>query len=169
MTRKRSVYAEPIGFLSSRGPASPYQVPPPAPYPPFARPHFIPNQTPFVHQGGMFPSIPPGIPPATQPVKPGIGGLLQNLLSGKSSVDIQSIMSNAQKIIGVVNQLGTVVRNMSPMLEVLKGLSEPDPLDDIKQQSSTVKRKRVRRTRYSRRKRAKARSPRKIRKRRSTS
>lgn len=166
MNRNRPIHAQPIGFLSGRAPNTPVQVPTagPGPYPPYAGPNYLPNNFPILpHHGGMFP---PGIPQAPQPSHPGLGGILQNLFGGKGSFDLPSIITNAQKVIGVVNQLGTAVRNMSPMIELLKGLSEPDPLDGIEKEKYPAKRRRVKR-RPARRKVTRAR--RKRRKRRSVS
>lgn len=167
MIRKRPVYAKPIGFLSGRSPNAPLYAPPQEPYPPYPGPDYMPNNYPILpHHGPMFP---PGIPQVTQPIpprNPGFGGFLQHLLGGKGAMDLPSIIANAQKVIGVINQLGSAVRTMSPMLELLKGLSEPDLLEQIEQEKMPTKRKRVK-SRPSRRRTI--RSSRKRRKRRRAS
>lgn len=133
MTRKKQVYAQPIGFLTRKEPYSPYQAPSSYPYSPGSRPPFMPSQPFNPYTGGSMPT--PNPAPAN-PGTSGIGGLLQNLLKGQGSLDVASMMSNAQKMIGVVNQIGTVVRNMSPMLEMLKGFNDSGTLSESDDHSS---------------------------------
>lgn len=135
MRRRLYPSAQPIGFLTRRGPVPPYQYPayPQAPY-------YSPHQPFFPHSNGTIP--PTFSSPPTQPQPPGIGGVLQNLFKGKGSFDINSVMTNAQKVIGVVNQLGSVVRNMSPMLEMIKGLSDDSPLIETDEHEHIRKRRR---------------------------
>jgi hypothetical protein len=116
MPKGRKHVAQPIGFFTGQAPRPPYQqspyMRPPAPY--------MNQQNPFSPNGGVpFPpqQTPPSAPPS------GLGGFLQGLSEGKGVGDIQGMLSNAQKMIGAFNQASDVFKQVSPMLQMLKGLN----------------------------------------------
>lgn len=142
---KRNVKAQQIGFLMPRPQAQSTM----APY--TQQPSYGPQMGlgPTTQGGNPFSAYgaPPSPPPVQSPpptsggglggglsslfggansggaTSGGIQGMLQGLMSGSSSLDLASIITNAQKVIGVVNQMGTVVQNLGPMLHVLQSLN----------------------------------------------
>jgi hypothetical protein len=124
MMRNRKTYtARQIGFMLGGNPASPFQPNP-----------MMPPTTPFA--GGSPPPMfgSPAHPPlggmmGQQPG--GLGGLLQGLLGGGGgSLDLPSLLANAQKMIGAVNQAGEVFKNISPMLQLFRNIDLSDLLSD---------------------------------------
>ncbi|WP_025028572.1 YppG family protein [Caldalkalibacillus mannanilyticus] len=113
--------AKQIGFLMGAGPRAPMPGPPPY-YGPM-------NPMPFQFPGGGMPPVQPPPPPT------GGGGLLQGLMGGAGTFDIQSMIANAQKMMGIINQVGPIVKNVSPMLQMLKGFgavqSASEESDDL--------------------------------------
>jgi hypothetical protein len=112
---KKKPVGRPIGFMLGR---------PPSPSPSPQSPHMYPT-SPFVHRlqtsppnngGSLFPNQNPS-PPSD------LGGMLQVLSGGKGELDLGSTLANAQKMIGVINQVAPIVKNLSPMLNLLKGLN----------------------------------------------
>jgi hypothetical protein len=176
-TPKYNVKGQEIGFLKGTHSAGPFTSPGfggpfgghnpgpgigfgSGPIPPIGKTPFL---SPFQKPPG--PLLGPG-PAASSPG--GLSGLLQGIMGGKGQLDLGSVISNAQKMIGIVNQVGPIVRNLSPMLHMLKGLSAlqgeedeeniPDSLSEtevMNKPSKKKKRKRRRRRRYSRQKRKK--------------
>jgi uncharacterized metal-binding protein len=49
--------------------------------------------------------------------------MLQNLTNSLGSLDIQSLISNAQKWMGMFNQIGSVLKQAAPLLQLVQGLS----------------------------------------------
>ncbi|MDQ0168085.1 VrrA/YqfQ family protein [Bacillus horti] len=134
----------------------------------------LPSPTPFMNQsapvlpggnspffgGGSSPflgGLPfQGGPGSMAPMAPGgtgggLGGMLKGLLGGNGSLNLPSILSNAQKMIGAVNQAGEVVRNVGPMLQMLKGLNLSELLqdndDELKEEEAKPKKKQKRKKR----------------------
>lgn len=146
MQSKRRVVGQQIGFLL--GQASQAPPSPAAPNPmmtqriPFMNPGTPPVQggpSPLFRGfggfgGGRLPFGGTGtgaVPPVPAPGGTGgLGGILQGLFGGSGSLDIPSILSNAQKMIGAVNQAGEVFKNIGPMLQLLKGLNLAELLKD---------------------------------------
>jgi hypothetical protein len=149
MHKYKQTKPQQIGFLMGQGPrtvnpgqfhthAPPYMFNPAPSFPPFPS-----------YPTGSLPSVTPQVTP---PGSGGLGGILQSLLSSKGTFDIQSILANTQKMIGIVNQVGPIVRNVSPMLQLLKGFGEMDAsntqgdvLTEVPDKSDEVKVKRRRR------------------------
>jgi hypothetical protein len=146
--KQTPIKGKPIGFLMGgprpqiQGPPNPYQ----SYTPPFG------GGAQFPPQGG------PGLP-STQ----GGSGLLQGLMGGtsggKGSFDIASAMANAQKMIGIINQVGPIVKNISPMLQLLKGINvasttteSNDLLTEIEDDGAEKKKRRRKRRRRVNRK-----------------
>jgi hypothetical protein len=156
MPKVRKHVAQPIGFFTGQAPQGarpPYQqnpyMRPPIPYTNQQNP-FMPNA------GGPFPpqQVPPSAPPS------GLGGFLQGLTEGKGVGDIQGFLSNAQKMMGAFNQASDVFKQVSPMLQMLKGLNVSEIIsqnDDVLKEigdeegkTKPKKRKRRKRKRKSR-------------------
>ncbi|WP_188623053.1 VrrA/YqfQ family protein [Caldalkalibacillus thermarum] len=168
---------QPIGFLM-QGAKPPQPQPNLSPF--FGAPNMPPQGggpfTPFSSpsppsQVPGFPFQGPSAPGASPPGTGGLQGLLQGLMGG-SSFDLPGLMSNAQKWIGVLNQLGSVIKQAGPLLQLVQGLtngtdsfSDDDTLteltDDeeemeVKQEKPKPKRKRSRvRTKGKRKRRRK--------------
>jgi len=126
----------------------------PSPFPP----NMAPMSQPFPFSHGMPPGFSgPPIPhtPKTPPAAGGgVGGLLQGLADGAGQMDIQSMIANAQKMIGIVNQVGPIVKNISPMLQMLKGFNavqteakDEDLLTDFADETQVPKKTKKRRKR----------------------
>lgn len=89
---KKRAKAQPIGFLQGSPPSSPFS------HHPSSSP-FIPGQNSLANN-------------------PAAGGLFQGLTGG----NIMSTIENAQKIINTMNQIGPMFSNLSPMLQLFRGL-----------------------------------------------
>lgn len=111
--------------------------------------------------GGSIPggSIPGGsIPDGSNPGG-GITGMLQGLLGGVSNLNIPSMITNAQKWIGVINQAGSVMKNIGPMLQAVQGLtsinnSNNDTLSEHTQNKPVRKNKKRKKSKRKRHKQA---------------
>jgi hypothetical protein len=155
MPKNRKNVGQPIGFLSGQAPQAPNQ----SPYmrPPMPNPYG--NAPSFPYGGGSAPSLP--APQGPQPKPPsGLGGFLQGLSGGSGGsgglgdVNIPELLGKAQKMIGAVNQAGAIFKNMSPMLQMLKGLNvsellseSDDSLTELEDNEIEVKPKRRRKRR----------------------
>jgi hypothetical protein len=117
--------------------------------------------SPFVHRpqtsppnsgGSLFPNQNPSSPS-------NLGGMLQGLLGGKGELDLASTLANAQKMIGVINQVAPIIKNLSPMLSLLKGLNTSGiaTSDKVSTTTSDKTKKRKPITRQKRRSRKKTR------------
>lgn len=71
-----------------------------------------------------MPSLAPPAPPQ------GWQGLLQNLTSGLGAIDLPGLINNAQKWVGMLNQLGSVIKQAAPLLQLIQGLSQGFAADD---------------------------------------
>jgi hypothetical protein len=143
--KTRKHIAQPIGFLMGQTPRPPYQQPS------FMQPpsNYMNPQRPFTpYGGGSFPThqAPPSRPPS------GLSGFLQGLSGGKGEVDIPGLLNNAQKMMGAFNQASDVFKQVSPMLQMLKGLNvsdiisqNDDVLTEIDDEETKVKPKKKRR------------------------
>lgn len=159
MPKNKKIVGQPIGFLSGQAPQhttnqSPYMRPP--------MPYAYGNAPSFPYGGGSAPSLP--TPPGPQPRPPsGLGGFLQGLTGGSGGsgglgdVNIPELLGKAQKMIGAVNQAGAILKNMSPMLQMLKGLNvsellseSDDSLTELEDNENEVKPRRRRRKRLKR-------------------
>lgn len=119
MPRNKRYVGQQIGFLTGQAP----QAPNPSSFTRPPMPNMYPNVPAMPYSGGG------GMPTLTAPqASPpsGLGGLLKGLTGGSGGsggLDIPGLLGNAQKMIGAINQAGDVFKNMSPMLQMLKGLN----------------------------------------------
>lgn len=165
MHNKTRIVGQQAGFLLGQASQAPT-----APAPTMSNP-FMTNRFPFMNPstpappgggrlpffgggGGLFQGgtgTGTGIIPPTAAAPGGSGGLssiLQSLFGGNGSLNLPSILSNAQKMIGAVNQAGDVFKNIGPMLQLFKGLNLAELLTDSDEEiiteetESTKKKKR---------------------------
>lgn len=140
-------FSGPPSYMGSMGPPSQPFSGPPTPINPPNYPALPPSagNLPFPGQS-MNPS---SALSAANPSSSGLSGLLQSLTGGAGNLNIGSIIANVQKMAGVVNQAGKVMKNLGPMLQLLSA-SNPDQSSDddlfsLDSGSSSKKKKKRRR------------------------
>lgn len=153
MPKNKRYVGQPIGFLTGQAP----QTPNPSSFMNPGTPYMYPNAPSFPYGGGLFPI--PHSPPAAPPS--GLGGLLQGMIGGSGGsggINLPSLLGNAQKMIGAVNQAGDIFKNISPMLQMLKGLSvselvseNDDSLTEVEDNENESRPKKRRKRRKSKR------------------
>jgi len=121
--------ARSIGFLLPNGPqpgpggpGNPhFSSPPPSnpyPPPPWGGPVVPPRPS------GAIPFSPNNPPFAQTPPSQGWQGLLQNLTNSLSTIDLPGLITTAQKWMGFFNQVGSVIKQAAPLLQLIQGLSQ---------------------------------------------
>lgn len=119
-----------------------------------------PPTNPFI---GETPPPMPGSPPVHPPVggmvqQPGgLGGLLQGLIGGGRQIDLPGLLTNAQKMLGAINQAGEVFKNISPMLQLLRNLDLNELFSDTSENEQTQEKKPVQKKRVTKKKKARVR------------
>ena len=147
---------KPIGFLMQNAPrpqGAPQPPINPGPPGPFGPPPW--QGGPLPPPGASISPPPSGMPFANAPAPGnspmGLQNMLQNLTNGLSALDLPGLISNAQKWMDMFNQLGSVLKQAAPLLQLIQGLSaglsdsDDEFLSDLNDEEKPKKQKRTKR------------------------